>query len=52
MSCALSDFAVTYPVVTCSNPTAGGASADTEIDPVKITRVIGILRNKQRVAKK
>ena len=34
----------TYPFVTSSNPTAGGASAGSGIGPTKITRVIGILK--------
>jgi len=34
----------TYPFVTSSNPTAGGASTGTGIGPTKITRVIGILK--------
>ena len=33
----------TYPFVTSSNPTAGGASTGSGIGPTKITRVIGIL---------
>ena len=32
----------TYPFVTSSNPTAGGACAGSGIGPTKITRVIGI----------
>jgi adenylosuccinate synthase len=34
----------TYPCVTSSNPTAGGASTGSGIGPTKITRVIGILK--------
>jgi len=34
----------TYPFVTSSNPTAGGASVGSGIGPNKITRVIGILK--------
>ncbi len=34
----------TYPFVTSSNPTAGGATAGSGIGPTKITRVIGILK--------
>jgi len=34
----------TYPFVTSSNPTAGGASTGSGIGPSKITRVIGILK--------
>ena len=34
----------TYPFVTSSNPTAGGASTGSGIGPTKITRVIGILK--------
>ncbi len=34
----------TYPFVTSSNPTAGGASTGSGIGPIKITRVIGILK--------
>lgn len=34
----------TYPYVTSSNPTAGGASTGSGIGPTKITRVIGILK--------
>ncbi len=34
----------TYPFVTSSNPTAGGACAGSGIGPTKITRVIGILK--------
>ncbi len=34
----------TYPFVTSSNPTAGGASSGSGIGPTKITRVIGILK--------
>jgi adenylosuccinate synthase len=34
----------TYPFVTSSNPTAGGASIGSGIGPTKITRVIGILK--------
>ena len=33
-----------YPFVTSSNPTAGGASTGSGIGPTKITRVIGILK--------
>src|SRR6478735_8040185 len=34
----------TYPFVTSSNPTAGGACAGSGIGPTKINRVIGILK--------
>lgn len=34
----------TYPFVTSSNPTAGGASAGSGIGPTRITTVIGILK--------
>jgi len=34
----------TYPFVTSSNSTAGGASTGSGIGPTKITRVIGILK--------
>jgi adenylosuccinate synthase len=34
----------TYPFVTSSNPTAGGACAGSGIGPTKITRSIGILK--------
>ncbi|MEZ5117599.1 MAG: adenylosuccinate synthase [Candidatus Nanopelagicales bacterium] len=34
----------TYPFVTSSNPTAGGACAGAGIGPTKVTRVIGILK--------
>ncbi len=34
----------TYPFVTSSNPTAGGACAGSGIGPTKITRTIGILK--------
>lgn len=34
----------TYPFVTSSNPTAGGASTGSGIGPTKIIRVIGILK--------
>jgi adenylosuccinate synthase len=34
----------TYPFVTSSNPTAGGALTGSGIGPTKITRVIGILK--------
>jgi adenylosuccinate synthase len=34
----------TYPFVTSSNPTAGGASTGSGIGPTKFTRVIGILK--------
>jgi adenylosuccinate synthase len=34
----------TYPFVTSSNPTAGGAAAGSGIGPTRITRVIGILK--------
>jgi adenylosuccinate synthase len=34
----------TYPFVTSSNPTAGGACTGSGIGPTKITRVIGILK--------
>jgi len=34
----------TYPFVTSSNPTAGGASTGSGIGPTKITRVIAILK--------
>jgi adenylosuccinate synthase len=34
----------TYPYVTSSNPTAGGASTGSGIGPTKITRVIGIVK--------
>jgi adenylosuccinate synthase len=34
----------TYPFVTSSNPTAGGASTGSGVGPTKINRVIGILK--------
>jgi adenylosuccinate synthase len=34
----------TYPFVTSSNPTAGGACTGSGVGPTKITRVIGILK--------
>jgi adenylosuccinate synthase len=34
----------TYPFVTSSNPTAGGASTGSGIGPTKIARVIGIVK--------
>jgi adenylosuccinate synthase len=34
----------TYPFVTSSNPTAGGASTGSGIGPTRITRVCGILK--------
>ena len=34
----------TYPFVTSSNPTAGGASTGSGIGPTRITHVIGILK--------
>jgi adenylosuccinate synthase len=34
----------TYPFVTSSNPTAGGACTGTGMGPTKISRVIGILK--------
>jgi adenylosuccinate synthase len=34
----------TYPFVTSSNPTSGGACAGAGIGPTRITRVIGILK--------
>ena len=34
----------TYPYVTSSNPTAGGASAGSGIGPTRITAVVGILK--------
>ncbi|TWF94756.1 adenylosuccinate synthase [Saccharopolyspora dendranthemae] len=34
----------TYPFVTSSNPTAGGASAGSGVGPTKINAVIGILK--------
>lgn len=34
----------TYPFVTSSNPTAGGASTGSGIGPTKITSVVGILK--------
>ncbi len=34
----------TYPFVTSSNPTAGGACAGSDIGPTQITRVVGILK--------
>jgi adenylosuccinate synthase len=34
----------TYPFVTSSNPTAGGASTGSGVGPTRITRVIGILK--------
>ena len=34
----------TYPFVTSSNPTAGGACTGSGIGPTKITRVIGIVK--------
>ncbi|MGB3695944.1 MAG: adenylosuccinate synthase [Gordonia sp. (in: high G+C Gram-positive bacteria)] len=34
----------TYPYVTSSNPTAGGASVGSGIGPTKITAVLGILK--------
>ena len=32
----------TYPFVTSSNPTAGGACTGTGVGPTKITRVVGV----------
>ncbi|MCW2938499.1 MAG: adenylosuccinate synthetase [Actinomycetia bacterium] len=34
----------TYPFVTSSSPTAGGACAGSGVGPTKVTRVIGILK--------
>jgi adenylosuccinate synthase len=34
----------TYPFVTSSNPTAGGAAVGSGIGPTKITKVIGIIK--------
>lgn len=34
----------TYPFVTSSNPTAGGAAAGCGIGPTRITRVVGIVK--------
>lgn len=34
----------TYPFVTSSNPTSGGACAGSGIGPTRITRVVGILK--------
>ena len=34
----------TYPFVTSSNPTSGGASTGSGIGPTKITRVIGVVK--------
>ena len=34
----------TYPFVTSSNPTAGGACTGTGVGPTKITRVIGVAK--------
>ncbi|MBA2310079.1 MAG: adenylosuccinate synthase [Pseudonocardiales bacterium] len=34
----------TYPYVTSSNPTAGGAAVGSGIGPIRISRVIGILK--------
>ncbi|AJT42528.1 adenylosuccinate synthase [Psychromicrobium lacuslunae] len=34
----------TYPFVTSSNPTAGGASVGSGIGPSRITRVVGIIK--------
>ena len=34
----------TYPFVTSSSPTAGGACAGSGIGPTRITRVIGIIK--------
>jgi len=34
----------TYPFVTSSSPTAGGAAAGSGIGPTRITRVVGILK--------
>ena len=34
----------TYPFVTSSNPTAGGACTGSGIGPTRLTRVIGILK--------
>ncbi|NJP67825.1 adenylosuccinate synthase [Streptomyces spiramenti] len=34
----------TYPFVTSSNPTAGGACTGAGVGPTKITRVVGILK--------
>jgi adenylosuccinate synthase len=34
----------TYPFVTSSNPTAGGACAGSGIGPTRVTRVIGIVK--------
>jgi len=33
-----------YPLVTSSNPTAGGACSGSGIGPTKVTRVVGILK--------
>jgi adenylosuccinate synthase len=38
----------TYPFVTSSNPTAGGAATGSGIGPTKITRVIGIVKADSR----
>src|SRR3712207_8382802 len=34
----------TYPFVTSSNPTAGGASTGSGIGPTRISRAVGILK--------
>lgn len=34
----------TYPYVTCSNPTAGGAAVGAGIGPTKLDRVIGVVK--------
>ena len=34
----------TYPYVTSSNPTAGGAAVGSGIGPTRITTVLGILK--------
>lgn len=34
----------TYPFVTCSTPTAGGASVGTGVGPTQIDRVIGVVK--------
>ena len=34
----------TYPFVTSSNPTAGGAAVGSGIGPTRITTVLGILK--------
>src|SRR6202000_2413494 len=37
----------TYPFVTSSNPTAGGAAVGSGIGPTRITTVLGILKSRK-----